>query len=508
MKKIKSTLVAFILGAFAVVASVAIINHNDGSINSILSPAKAPAIQAKYGGVAGDEAIDPAVYGFQKAAESTVPSVVHIKTVTKVTSTARRQNPDVNPFGDFFGNDEMFKRFFGDGGGNFQRPDQRASGSGVIISSDGYIVTNNHVVNGATDITVTLNDRKNYKAKVVGTDANTDLALIKIDAKDLPVMTVGNSDNAKLGQWVLAIGYPLNLDITVTQGIISAKSRNIGINRQGSAPVESFIQTDAAVNPGSSGGALVNTNGELIGINSAIASQTGSFAGYAYAIPSNLMKKVIGDIMKYGSVQRGYLGISMAPEDLDDSAKKEFGINDNINGVWIAETDPQGAAAQGGLKKGDAITKLNGNPVSTNSQLSEEIARMKPGDKVNVTYMRGSAEKNTTVTLKGKLGTFASQDAALLESLGAKFQSLNKDQAKSLGITGGVQVGEINDDGVLGSQTSIRDGFIITRIGGISVKSVDELKSAISKQGNNFQIEGIYPGSRDIYYYGINGFRQ
>lgn len=507
MKKNKSTLVSFILGALSVVLSVALINHSSGTVNSILSPEKTPVFHARFNGDVSAES-NPAVVGFQQAAEASVPSVVHIKTITKVNRVSGRQAPNTNPFGDFFGNDDMLRRFFGDGGGNFSIPDQRASGSGVIISSDGYIVTNNHVVNGATDITVTLNDRKNYKAKVIGTDPNTDLALIKIDGKNLPVMPIGNSDEARLGQWVLAIGYPLNLDVTVTQGIISAKSRNIGINRQGNAPVESFIQTDAAVNPGSSGGALVNTNGELIGINSAIASQTGSFAGYAYAIPSNLMKKVIGDLMQYGSVQRGYLGISMAPDELDDSAKKELGINDNIAGVWIAETDPQGAAAQAGLKKGDAITKINGNPVSSNGKLSEEIARMKPGDKVNITFVRGGNERITTATLKGKLGTFASQGAAAMESLGAKFQGLNKEQARKLGIIGGVQISAIDENGVIGSQTNIREGFVITKVGGIAVNTVDELKTAISKQGNNFQIEGVYPGSRDLYYYGINGFRQ
>jgi serine protease Do len=245
---------------------------------------------------------------------------VHIKTLTKFKQTAGRQGApgQVSPIRTPLGGCPAAMTFSATSlatanGRELQQPDQRASGSGVIISQDGYIVTNNHVVNGATEITVTLNNRKNYTAKVIGTDPNTDLALIKIDGHDLPVMTIGNSDDVKLGQWVMAVGYPLNLDVTVTQGIVSAKSRNIGINTQAAAPVEAFIQTDAAVNPGSSGGALVNTNGELIAINSAIASPTGAFAGYAYSIPSNLMKKVIGDIMKYGKVERGYLGISMAP---------------------------------------------------------------------------------------------------------------------------------------------------------------------------------------------------
>lgn len=503
MQKNKSTIATIAIGALAVVASVAFLSNNQKSYNSVLAADKAPAIQANYTPASAGGPVD-----FQKAAEASVPSVVHIKTVVKFKETAGKQNRQANPFGDFFGNDDMFKRFFGDGSGNFQQPEQRASGSGVIISNDGYIVTNNHVVDGATDITVTLNDRKDYKAKVVGADPNTDLALVKIDAKNLPVMAMGNSDEVKLGQWVLAIGYPLNLDVTVTQGIISAKSRNIGINRQGKAPIEAFIQTDAAVNPGSSGGALVNTNGELVGINAAIASPTGSYAGYAYSIPSNLMKKVIGDIMKYGSVQRGYLGISMAPENLDDSAKKELGITDDIDGVWIAETDPQGAAAEAGLKKGDAITKINGTNVSTSAQLSEQIARLKPGDKVDITYMRGTAEKNVSVILKGKMGSFTSQDAAAIESLGAKFQALTKDQAAQLKIAGGVQATNISEDGIIAVQTNMKDGFVITKVGGIPVKTVDELKSALGKQGNNFQIEGVYPGGADVYYYGINGFRE
>ncbi|MBN8785592.1 MAG: trypsin-like peptidase domain-containing protein [Terrimonas sp.] len=503
MKQNKSKIAAIAIGTLAVVGSIAFVGGKEKTYNSILDGGKAPVVQTNYAPSVSGGPLD-----FQKAAENAVPSVVHIRTVVKFKETAGRQNRQANPFGDFFGNDEMFKRFFGEGGGSFQQPEQKASGSGVIISNDGYIVTNNHVVDGATEVTVTLNDRKNYKAKVVGTDPNTDLALIKIDGKNLPVMPMGNSDDVKLGQWVLAIGYPLNLDVTVTQGIISAKSRNIGINRQGKAPVEAFIQTDAAVNPGSSGGALVNTNGELVGINAAIASPTGSYAGYAYSIPANLMKKVIGDIMKYGSVQRGYLGISMAPENLDDAAKKELGINEDVNGVWIADTDPQGAAAEAGLKKGDAITKINGTDISTTSQLSEQIARLKPGDKVAITYMRGTSENTVSVILKGKMGTFASQDAAAIESLGAKFQALTKEQAAKLNIAGGVQVAGIADGGIIDAQTNMKDGFVITKIGGIPVKTVDELKSALSKQGNNFQIEGVYPGGTDVYYYGINGFRQ
>ncbi len=321
-------------------------------------------------------------------------------------------------------------------------------------------------------------------------------------------MAIGNSDDVKLGQWVMAIGYPLNLDVTVTQGIVSAKSRNIGINTQGTAPVEAFIQTDAAVNPGSSGGALVNTNGELVAINSAIASPTGAFAGYAYSIPSNLMKKVIGDIMKYGSVQRGYIGISMAPEGLEDAKKKELGINTDVDGVYVMEVAPQGAAAQAGLQKGDVIVKVNGIKVDENAQLAELVARQKPGDKVSLTFVRNGSEQTVDVTLQGKMGEFASMKSAAVQSMGADLSDLTKDDAAKLGVDGGVVVNNIKEGGVLSSQTNMHPGFIITKVGDQPVKSIDEFRDALSKQGSNFQIQGIYPDSKEVYYYGINDFKK
>lgn len=496
-----ATVIVAIVGGFAFAGAYALFNSKaNKGYTSVFETKNKPVLRAGY----LETVMSPA--DFEKAATDAVPSVVHIKTITKFTES-KGKTQQKNPFGDMFGNDEFFKHFFGDNDGQMQQ-DQRASGSGVIISNDGYIVTNNHVVDGATDIMVTLSDRKNYKAKVIGADANTDLAVIKIDAKNLTVMPIGNSDDVHLGQWVLAIGYPLNLDVTVTQGIVSAKSRSIGINNKSAAPVEAFIQTDAAVNPGSSGGALVNTNGELVGINSAIASPTGSYAGYAYAIPSNLMKKIIGDMMKYGSVQRGYLGISMAPDDLDNAKKKELGINDEISGVWVMETDPMGAAAEAGIKKGDAIIKINGIAVKTNAEVSEQVAQLKPGDKISITFIRGKEEKTVEAVLKNKLGTFASQKAAAVQALGAEFATLSKADALKLGIAGGVQVTNIGDDGIIGNETNMKPGFIITKIADISVKTVDELKDAISKQEGNFQIQGIYTDSKEIYYYGINDFRK
>jgi serine protease Do len=499
----KKNIWVLFLGIAAVLGSYALFAKENKANNSISGLSKPSVIKTDYDAVSG------APVDFEKAAATAVPSVVHIKTTTKYKQIAGRQWQDEgqSPFGGMFG-DDFFKKYFGDRNGrSLQIPDQAASGSGVIIGADGYIVTNNHVINNATEITVTLNNRKNYKARVIGTDPNTDLALIKIDAKNLPVIAIGNSDDVKLGQWVLAIGYPLNLDVTVTQGIVSAKSRNLGINAQAVAPVESFIQTDAAVNPGSSGGALINTNGELIAINSAIASPTGSFTGYAYAVPSNLVKKVIEDIMKYGSVQRGYLGISMAPEGLDDSKKKELGINSDAAGVFVMEVDPRGAAGEAGIKKGDVIIKVNGIEVNSDAQLAEMIARQKPGDDVKITFVRDGIEKNTDAVLKNKLGTFASMKTAAIESLGADFSDLNKEDAKKAGIDGGVVVKYIRN-GVISNQTNMRPGFIITKVGGISVKSVDELKDALSQQNDNFQIEGLYPESKEVYYYGINDFRK
>ena len=340
-----------------------------------------------------ESALPPAA--FERSASAAVPSVVHIRSLIRHGRNQYRgqseEGANEDAPNDNYDNEEQDQS---------EQPDQMASGSGVIIRSNGYIVTNNHVVDGSSELTVTLNDHKNYRASVVGTDQNSDLAVIKIEAENLPVISVGNSDEVKLGEGVLAIGYPLNLDVTVTQGIVSAKSRNIGINRQAPAPVEAYIQTDAAVNPGSSGGALVNMNGELVGINSAIASPTGSFAGYAYAIPSNMVKKVSSDLMQYGSVQRGFLGISLAPDNLDDAAKSRLGMSTDINGLFVMDVNPSGAADEAGIRKGDVITKVENEPVNTSSQLIERIARQSPGDKVSITVMSDNQEKNLEIVLK------------------------------------------------------------------------------------------------------------
>ena len=344
----------------------------------------------------------PSTVDFTAAASSATPAVVHIKTRTKAHQVTNNQSQGKSPFSDFFGNDDPFGDFFS--GPRVQNiPEQRASGSGALVSDDGYIVTNNHVVEGADEVTVTLANRKTYTGTVVGTDPSTDLAVVKIDAgKNLPFMLWGNSDDVKLGQWVLAIGYPLTLDVTVTAGIVSAKARSIGINKSRTA-VESFIQTDAAVNPGNSGGPLVNTTGELIGINSAIASPTGSYAGYSYAIPVNIVRKTVGDLIKYGAVQRGYLGLSYAPGNMSDAQKKAMGIKDG-DGIYVTGVADDGAAKEAGIKTGDFVTKIGDATINSSSELQEQLSRYKPGDKISVTYVRDGVDRTTNVTLKKQIG--------------------------------------------------------------------------------------------------------
>ena len=331
---------------------------------------------------------------FEKAATTAIPAVVHIKVILNGNQAGNiLQAPDPNSD-------------FGDGNQN-SMPAQKASGSGVVVTPDGYIVTNNHVVDGASDVTVTLNDKNDYKAKVVGTDPSTDLAVIKIDAKDLPCIRFANSDNVHIGQWVLAIGYPLNLETTVTSGIVSAKARNIGINsRNSSSAIESFIQTDAAVNPGNSGGALVNLNGELIGINSAIASPTGSYAGYSYAIPSDLVQRVTNDIVKYGSAKRGYLGIILPPDQMSEQDREKNNIKEG-NGVYVMDVAQGSTAQEAGIQKGDFITRINDVKVNSGTELMGKIGSLNPGDKIDITYTHNDSEKTVTAKLKDTPGTYS-----------------------------------------------------------------------------------------------------
>ncbi|NPA67972.1 MAG: Do family serine endopeptidase, partial [Chlorobi bacterium] len=381
---------------------------------------------------------------FSSAAEKTVNAVVHVKTTYK----AQQMQPSIQDF--FFGN--PFGENFG------QRMPSAASGSGVIISSDGYIVTNNHVVEDADNIEIILNDNRKYTAKLIGRDPATDIALIKINEKDLPTIPYGDSDKLKIGEWVLAVGNPFNLTSTVTAGIVSAQARNIKLLRQKQQyAIESFIQTDAAVNPGNSGGALVNTNGELVGINTAIASQTGSYAGYSFAVPVSIVKKVVSDLKEYGTVQRALLGVNI--QDVDAKLAEELKM-DKPEGVYVVHVNKGSAAEEAGIKEKDVIVKVNETPVEKVSELQEQISRFSPGDKITVWVNREGKLKKFSVELKNSLGTTDVVNKDIIQVLGASFASVSEETKNKLNIKNGVQVTDLQSGKLM--KAGIRRGFIIT----------------------------------------------
>ncbi|MDR3329251.1 MAG: Do family serine endopeptidase [Prevotellaceae bacterium] len=417
------------------------------------------------------------------AAEKSVNAVVHVK-----TSYMREQNVPESIFEFFYG----FRRY------QEPAPVVQGAGSGVIISTDGYIVTNNHVIERANEIHVTLNDRRTFTAKLVGTDPSTDIAVLKIEGSDLPYITIGNSDALRLGEWVLAVGNPLNLTSTVTAGIVSAKARNINILSD-DFKIESFIQTDAAVNQGNSGGALVNARGELVGINTAIASPTGSFAGYSFAVPSSIVNKVSTDIIEFGVVQRAVLGVSL--QELTPELAAEYGIQ-HVNGVLIYGVLEGGAAAQADLQKGDVVTKINDVEVSTVAQLQEQISKFRPNDQVSLTIVRSNKTKYVNIILRNKAGTTslvkADSDNAL-HVLGASLKEVDANTKRALRIRGGVQVAELKQ-GMLMSQ-GVKKGYIITSINRTPVNSVHDISKILSTvQNEAVLIEGIYPNGTVAYY--------
>ena len=435
------------------------------------------------------------------AAEKALPSVVHIKYV----QNSKVQTVDVqsDPFSDFF---DPFGGFFGRGNGGTQKrqiqtPKREATGSGVIISSDGYIVTNNHVVDGADELTVTLTDNKEYSAKIIGTDKTTDLALIKIDAKNLPAITIANSDNVKVGEWVLAIGNPLGLNNTVTAGIISAKARSLGANS-----VESFIQTDAAINAGNSGGALVNARGELVGINAMLYSQTGSFSGYGFAIPTALMNKVVSDIKTYGTVQRALLGITGTDVKNYVDSQKENGKDIDLGtmeGIYINSISDDGSAASSGMKKGDVIISADGQKITKFGELQEIIAKKRPGDKVSITYLRDKKRHTETITLKNEQGdTKIVKKAEDLDVLGGNFREISDTQKKQLNIAYGLEVTKVNNGKL--KNAGVGRGFIIQKVNDESVKTIDDLQAAVKKASTSKSpalfITGIYPTGKKAYF--------
>lgn len=432
----------------------------------------------------------PKALDFRYAAKRVTPSVVHIRSVSK--GGANTQNNQQLP--------EWFKYFFGE---EFRVPPQQrpsaATGSGVIISDDGYIVTNNHVVAHATEIEVVLSDNRSYTAEIIGTDPSTDLALLKIEETGLDFLEFGNSDTIEIGAWVLAVGNPFNLSSTVTAGIVSAKARNINILRE-QASIESFIQTDAAVNPGNSGGALVDINGKLIGINTAIATPTGTYAGYSFAIPVDIVKKVANDLMNFGIVQRAYLGVYI--QDMNAELAEELSI-DITQGVYINEVIEGSAADKANLKTGDIITRIGDKKIKSVPELQEIIGRRKPGDEVTVTYLRSGEKKQIAVILQNEQGTtkvVRKETKDLLKQLGIQVTELTDEEKKDLELTNGIKVTRITD-GKVAKTTNMKEGFIITKVNNKRIHSVDEFIKELENKKGGIMLEGVYPGYSDVYYY-------
>jgi len=429
---------------------------------------------------------------FTLAAELSVHAVVHVKTKVPVKQMS-------------FSNDPFYEYFFGRPQiEQKEAPLQEASGSGIIISKDGYIVTNNHMVDQSTDIEVTLNDKRTFKAKLVGTDPNTDIALLKIDADALPIIAFGNSDSLKVGEWVLAVGNPFNLTSTVTAGIVSAKARNINI-LNGDMKIESFIQTDAAVNPGNSGGALVNTRGELVGINTAIASQTGSYAGYSFAVPVNMVSKVVTDIRKFGVVQRAVLGVQIS--DINDQLAKDKSLK-TMGGAYVGRVGEQSAAKKAGVKEGDIINNVNGVPVKSVAELQEQIGRYRPGDKITISVVRNNSVSKLNVELENRQGNtgLVSSDATN-NVLGATFKEIDNKTKEQLQLEYGVQIESLNK-GKLQEQ-GVKPGFIILKVNNHAIRTSNDVQTALNDALNNGDkekvlfIAGIYPNGK-VSYYAVN----
>ncbi|MBQ9668846.1 MAG: Do family serine endopeptidase [Prevotella sp.] len=485
MKKIANYLVPA-LSLVAIVFSVAAFNKTNAANASA-------QVLASTEGTASMPAVQPVDLTY--AAEKALPAVVYIKN----TQNSKTQTVEYSdPFEDFFS--DPFGGFFGRGQGQGQKrqrqvqtPKRQSAGSGVIISADGYIVTNNHVVDGADELLVTLNDNKEFSARIIGADKTTDLALIKIDGKQLPAIVIANSDDVKVGEWVLAVGNPLGLNNTVTAGIISAKARTLGANG-----VESFIQTDAAINQGNSGGALVNTRGELVGINAMLSSPTGSNIGYGFAIPTSIMNKVVDDLKQYGTVQRAMIGIQGSDVSRYVDSEKDKGNEVDLGtmeGIYVAEVVEDGAAEDAGLKKGDVITHIDGKKVTKFGELSGMIAQKRPGDKVTLTYLRDKKKQTATLTLKNEQGNTKVVKNADMDVLGADFREVTKAQKEQLDINYGLEVIKLNGGKM--KDAGVPKGFIILRVNDEPMRTFDDLQEAVKEANSSKEqmlvIRGIYP---------------
>ena len=457
--------------------------------------------------LAAYDAINAQPVDLTQAAENSLHAVVHIKSTQQAKEqTVTVRDPFAEIFGDIFGNGGRQQR-------RVQTQPRVGFGSGVIISKDGYIVTNNHVIDGADEIIVKLNDNREFKGRMIGTDPNSDLALVKIEGDDFPTIPVGDSDALKVGEWVLAVGNPFNLTSTVTAGIVSAKARTLGV--YGIGGVESFIQTDAAINQGNSGGALVNAKGELVGINAVLSSPTGAYAGYGFAIPTSVMTKVVSDLKQYGTVQRALLGIKgtslagdgdmMSDQPIDKSGatlsdkRKEFGV---VDGVWVREIVDGGSAAGSEIKVDDVIIGIDGKKVQNFADLQEAIAQHRPGDKVTVKVMRDKKEKNINITLKNEQGTTKIVKDAGMEILGAAFKELPDDLKKQLNLGYGLQVTGVTSGKM--ADAGVRKGFIILKANDQPMRKVSDLeevmKAAVKSPNQVLFLTGVFPSGKRGYY--------
>ena len=484
MKKVFSFILVALISSAVSIGTFMWLNNNEPNH---YSSAPEPTVKANAWPAAFAPASSQAIEtDFTKAAEEVVHAVVHIKS-TKMPDQQTRN---------FYGN-PFFDQFFG-GQGYSQQP-RIGMGSGVIITKDGYIVTNNHVIKESDELEVTLNDNRTFNAKVIGTDEATDLALLKIEAEDLPIVKMGDSDKLKVGEWVLAVGNPFQLNSTVTAGIVSAKARNVGMS--GNMGIESYIQTDAAVNPGNSGGALVNTKGELVGINTALISETGNYAGCSFAVPSSIVAKVVSDIKQYGNVQRAILGVRIS--DINEAMAKEKNLTTK-EGVYIGVVEERGAAMDAGLEEGDVIVGITGVKIKNTGVLQEQISRYRPGDKITVEYIRDGKSNKKEITLRNYKGNTEIIKGTGIEILGAAFKELSDSERREYGLRSGVQVDGIKDGKF--REAGIRNGFIILRINDNSVssaKDVEKIYDNIMKRQSAEKvmfIAGIYPNGKTGYY--------
>ncbi len=488
MKRFGSLLLAAMLGSVITIVATQWLVKDQQSGVKIEHITGAPASQVAY---TVNDLGQVVPLDFTGTAEKVTKAVVHIRSIQEKSARGNSQIP------------EAFRPFFE--GPESQGPSQ-STGSGVIINKDGYIVTNNHVVDNADMVRVTLHDNREVNAEVIGTDPDTDLAVIKINEKDLPYLSFVNSDDSKVGQWVLAVGNPFNLNSTVTAGIISAKGRNINIINSGNsgangqpAPntaIESFIQTDAAINPGNSGGALVDINGGLLGINTAIASPTGSYSGYGFAVPSNIVSKITEDLISFGTVQRGWLGIEIRNVTSDLVKENDLGVNEGAFVAGFGDASDKSAAKAAGIKEGDVVVKLDGTEIKTSSALIEYVGRKRPGDKIEVAVNRQGKMVVIPVILKsreGKTTAVKRDDKSELASLGWELEEVDAKTLKRMEITGGVKVSALTN-GKVKRYTDIREGFIITHIDDAVIKSVKEVDEILKKKkaGDLITIAGVY----------------